>query len=110
MADEPESDGLEETIAVAERHLGRAIKIFERTIDDLLDREEGSFADAEKAIRSLMSATQMLLEYKKRIYDERKRQEGVVAGYALDLDEARLTVGRLLDRVRAAGGPRAVPE
>lgn len=103
-SDESEGGNLSKHLGLAEVHFGQAIELFQATIERIRKGDDVSFTEADKASRALFNAAHTLLNYKVRIYDERKRQEGVVHNYALDLDGARNKVGRLLDRIRADRG------
>lgn len=100
-SDESEGGNLSSHLEFAEDHFDQALKLFKTTIERIHDGDDLSFAEVDKASRALFNAAHTLLNFKVRIYDERKRQEGVVHGYALDLEDARTKVGRLLDRLRA---------
>lgn len=105
-----ETDGdLSDHLRLAEDHFDQAIEVFQSTLQRIREGEDVSTADVERVSKALFGATNTLLNYKVRLYDQRKRHEGVVNGYSLDLDEARDHVGRLLDRLRATHNPGSVP-
>ena len=93
--------------------LERALAIFDHAATELgqaLERlrddgamEEGS-ARALRAVRALQAALAVCLE--ERVKGDRLRNEvaGVVGARALDLDAARVEIGRRLARLRDAGG------
>ena len=99
--DDPEDN--DRYLSKVEKHFETAVEMFQDMTTRVDDGETVTDAEAAKAGRRLFDAAQVLITLKNRIYDERKRQEGVANAYALDLDDARDTVGRLLDRLRAAG-------
>jgi hypothetical protein len=50
------------------------------------------------------------METEARFEERRKKKDGVAYDYALDLDEARLTISRRLARLRDHTGTGTVPE
>ncbi len=84
-------------------HYDRALDLYEALLARIAAGEDVPWGDAEKTARAVHAATQTLLNLRERIDDERGRHAGLARGYALDLDEARATVRRLLDRLRSAG-------
>ena len=108
-ADDIEGGGLESDLIRVQTQFENAIDLFQETVRRVRDGEELSHTDADRVTKALFHATNTLLSYKVRIYDERKRQEGISNGYSVDLDEARSKVGRLLDRLRAAHGAGEIP-
>jgi hypothetical protein len=84
------------------------------SLNDLTEKvREGDVTDASKMLNTinvLHKATNALFEARKALEDKRKRAAGVVYDYAVDMSEARAEVGRLLDRLRDAGGSGSVPE
>lgn len=59
---------------------------------------------ALQAAKDLKSALEMVMSERARVDKFRERAEGAVGGGTLDLDAARVEVGRRLARLRAAGG------
>ena len=111
MASDESGDGdLAGHLRRAEVHFEQAIELFQSTIQKIRDGEDVPTTEADKVSKALFGAASTLLNFKLRIYDERKRQQGAANGYALDLDDARLKVGRLLDRLRASRGSGTVSE
>lgn len=107
----PESpEETDEFLASVERQFAMAVDLFQDMTDRVKGGEMVAEAEAAKMGRRLFDAAQALIAQKNRTYDERKRQEGVANAYAIDLDAARDTVGRLLDRLRASGGSEPVSE
>ena len=90
----------EKILAQATALFDSAIDLFQGTLDRIKAGEELSFADAEKTARTLAAVTHTLLTIRMKLDDE-KRKQGI-GDSALDLDDARDHVRRLLDRLRAA--------
>ncbi|MDV7269994.1 hypothetical protein RYZ20_03665 [Thioclava sp. A2] len=66
---------------------------------------EGDVAEAKAAraaVRDLRAALQLAMEERNRVEKLRREAAGVVRGYALDFDAARLEIGRRLARLRDA--------
>ncbi len=103
-SDDSEGGKLSEHLNLAEAHFERAIEVFQATIEKIRLSDDISLGEADMASRALFNAVHTVLNFKVRIYDERKRQEGAHGQYSLDLEEARDKVGRLLDRIRADRG------
>ncbi len=96
-------------LARAEKHFDQAIAAFQRMTDRLHAGGDITQIEADKTARALHAATQTLFTLKMRIDDERKKQDGIIGDYAVDLYDARDTVRGLLDRLRSTGGADGVP-
>lgn len=59
---------------------------------------------AAQAVKDLRTAFQMVMEERVRVEKLRRQVAGVVRDNVLDLDAARLEIGRRLARLRDAGG------
>lgn len=96
----------------AEAHYHDAVQAFETLKLYLKHPEEGEIAPSEisRVASDYRRATQTLFDERKKIEDQRKSDAGIVREYAIDFDAARDTIGRLLDRLRAAGGSGSVSE
>lgn len=110
MADQPGDGDPLDILSVVEEHFDHAIGVLREVTRDLRAGEDVPPAEVKKAGQGLLNAMQSLLEFKARLQNERERQQGLVPGISLDLDEARDKVGSLLDRLRAYQRPRAVSE
>lgn len=99
----PVARDFEAALIAAEALFNHAVVVY----GDLLARLETggamSWADADKAAKAVPAALQTVLNLRVKIHEERQKQPGAVPDGALDLDQARAEVGRLLDRLRAAG-------
>lgn len=68
---------------------------------------QGEVKDAKvaaQAVKDLRTAFQMVMEERVRVEKLRRQVAGVVRDNVLDLDAARLEIGRRLARLRDAGG------
>ena len=100
----PEDDpgGLNATVTVLERQLRGMCEDLE-TLSDKVRAE--AFDDAKVHSRILGDIRQWLklvIEAENQLEQRKKKEQGIVNGYALDMDAARDSVGGRLDRIRAA--------
>lgn len=104
--DGPASEGLAEAQALFDSA--------RRQLFGVIRDVEGGNAAAVKQLQPLLAelrrATWTIHEERKKQDEERKRELGLVNGYALDLQSARDEIERRLDCLRAAEGPGGVPE
>ena len=76
------------------------------------DVEEGNGSQVKRLqplLAELRRATWTIHEERKKADEERKRELGIVHGYALDFDAARDEIKRRMARLRAAEDPGGVP-
>lgn len=102
----PEDDpgGLSATVTVLERQLRGMCADLEALSDRI--RAE-AFDDAKAQSRVLGDIRQWLklvIEAENQLEQRKKKEQGIVNGYALDMDAARDSIGCRLDRLRAAAG------
>jgi hypothetical protein len=102
----PENDpgGLSATVTVLERQLRGMCEDLE-TLSDKVRAED--FDDAKAQSRILGDIRQWLklvIEAENQLEQRKKKEQGIVNGYALDMDAARDSIGGRLDRLRAARG------
>lgn len=67
-------------------------------------------AQLVKAIKDLEHARQLLLSVEAKVSNETHKSDRPGADQHIDFDAMRLSIGRRLDRLRSAQGPRGVPE
>jgi hypothetical protein len=97
-----------EVLAVAERHFERSLITLDALVSEVEQRAAGGGPEIKRAAQDLRAAMQALFDERKRLETVRNREAGLVHGFAFDLDAARLEVGGLLDRLRAARGAGGV--
>lgn len=95
-------------LAEAEAHYEDALEAVRALKARLAEGAEPPAAEISRIAQDYRRATQTLFDERKRLDDQRKREAGVVHDYALDLDAARVEIGRKLDRLRAARGAAGV--
>ena len=64
--------------------------------------------DLARMAAEFRKATQSLLDERKKLEDQFKREAGVAGSFGFDLDAARDAIGRQLDRLRAGGSSGGV--
>ncbi|PLL13142.1 hypothetical protein C0V75_06930 [Tabrizicola sp. TH137] len=91
--------------------LDHALEVLDRAARDLavalagVMTDQGEGADrARRAVGELQMALAVVLDERVRVDRFRNEVAGVVGGRALDLDAARVEIGRRLARLRDAGG------
>ena len=100
--------------------LGRAIKVVEEQLLEMSNAlialqervrhgELEALKDSAKLTVEIRHWLKMALETEQRCEDRRREQQGIVNGYALDLDAARTEVGCRLARLRATRCPGRFP-
>ena len=95
----------EDVLGATERLYERAVVELERTIGALDAGEFNEVKAAQSAIRDLRATALTVLQERGKVDQLRKQIAGHVgAGGALDLDEARVEIGRRLACLRHAGG------
>jgi hypothetical protein len=108
MPESPEDN--ERFLRSVEEQFQIALEIFQGMVHRASEGEAVPQGEVSKTARAFSAAAQILINEKNRIHDERKRQTGVANAYALDLDAARSSIRRLLDRLRDAGSADGVSE
>jgi hypothetical protein len=91
--------------------LERALAVMDRAARDLASALAGVMANqgdgagrARRAVVELQMALAVVLDERVKVDRLRNEIAGVVGGRALDLDAARVEIGRRLARLRDAGG------
>ncbi len=92
------AEAVQDILRQAQAHYAYAIDLFQDALARVKRGEDVSAAEVEKTARAYFAAIQTLLSIRLKLEDE-ERRNGTHEG-AIDLDEARDTVGGLLDRLR----------
>ncbi len=90
---EEEFDAVRQTLA----HLTRSLRGLE---GEVMAGDAAAVREAAKLLADVRTWNRLAIDMEARFEDRRKQQEGIVDGYALDLVEARRTIGCRLDRLR----------
>jgi len=91
-------------IMVAEQIFEKAIRAVAQTTQKIESEELEALAEYKAVAQNATQATKLLLQEVGRVHELRKRKSGVVYDYAIDLDAARVEIGRRLACLRAARG------
>lgn len=100
---EEEFDAVRQTLA----HLTQSLRGLE---DEVMAGDPIAVREAGKLLADIRTWSRLAIETEARFEERRKRQEGIVDGYALDLVEARRTIGCRLARLRRCCREGQVPE
>lgn len=90
---EEEIDAVRQTLA----HLTRSLRGLE---DEVMAGDAASVREASKLLADIRTWSRLAIDTEARFEERRKEQQGIVDGYALDLVEARRTIGCRLARLR----------
>ncbi|MFY0596090.1 MAG: hypothetical protein JXQ85_06645 [Cognatishimia sp.] len=90
---EEEFDAVRQTLA----HLTLSLRGLE---DEVMAGEPASVREASKLLADIRTWSRLAIETEARFEKRRQEKEGIVDGYALDLVEARRTIGCRLARLR----------
>ncbi len=94
-------------VALAEKNFNRILEALDALADDLQSRPDGTVAKAAKLAGEARSAIQTIFNERQRIAKLDDHESGAV-GAELDLDAARLEVGRRLALLRERGSAEGV--
>lgn len=103
-SDNPAKDML----LLAERNLARVLRELDTVIGDLEARRQGAPDKAKSVSADVRKAIQTVFEERHRI--EKLDAKSGHSAPGLDLDAARVEIGRRLARLRQRGGPDEVSE
>ncbi|WP_132544927.1 hypothetical protein [Rhodovulum euryhalinum] len=94
----------------AEEHYRRTI----RALNEIIEEVEAGKTERARSLRGALTdlgkAVQTAFGERSRVEKLLRDEAGIASDYALDLDEARLEVGRRLDRMRTTRGADGLPE
>lgn len=85
----------------------RILKIYEA---DLLSGDDNAIKEANKLLGDIRNWLRVAIETEARFEQRQKEKLGIVNAYAIDLAEARSSIGCRLDRLRRSGCPGCVSE
>ena len=105
---EEEGLRLDEVMASIEAQLLAMKADLEVLGDRVRAGDVGSVRDATRTLSDIRAWLKLALETEEKLHERRKRYRG--GGWEIDMDGARDTIGRRLDRLRAAGCPMLVSE
>lgn len=99
LTDTKPAETTQDILCQAQAHYAYAIDFFQGVLARVTRGEDVSATDVEKMAKAYFAAIQTLLSIRLKLETE-ERRNGTHDG-AIDLDEARDTVGGLLDRLRS---------
>lgn len=88
----------------AEEHYGRTIRVLNQIIEEVEAGNTERARSLRGALSDLNKAVQTAFDERLRVAKRLREESGSAHEYALDLDAARLEVGRRLDRMRTTQG------
>lgn len=94
-------------VALAEKNFNRVLSALDALADELHGREDNAVARAAKLAGEARSAIQILFNERQRIAKLEDDKAGA-SGAELDLEAARVEIGRRLALLRERGGPDLV--
>lgn len=96
-------------LADAEAEYREALEEFRAMRREIGSGQRLPETELRKAASGLRAAIQTVLAERKRIEELRRKELGIVHGYAIDFDAARREIVRRLDRLRAAVDADGLP-
>jgi hypothetical protein len=106
-----ESDALayaDRAVAQAYKALETAVELLERTLDTARTAQTCDETDVVKDVRAVGTAFALAMQQEAKAREAGSQRYGRREGGTLDLDAARVEIGRRLARLRAAGGDAGV--
>jgi hypothetical protein len=98
------------SVAQAYKALETAVELLERTLDTARAAQTCSEADVVKDVRAVGAAFSLAIQQEAKARDAGSQRYGRRGGGGvLDLDAARVEIGRRLARLRAAGDGADIP-
>ncbi|MBN2906128.1 MAG: hypothetical protein JXJ18_05425 [Rhodobacteraceae bacterium] len=86
----------------AEEHYRRTIRALHTIIEEVEAGQTARARELKGALSDLGKAAQTAFDERVRVEKRLRTETGIVHEYALDLDAARVEIGRRLDRLRDA--------
>ncbi len=105
---DPETDPAFDPVALAEKNFTRVLNALDALADELHGREDSAVAKAAKLAGEARGAIQTIFNERQRIAKLDDDKSGA-HGAELDLDAARLEVGRRLALLRERSGSDSLP-
>lgn len=106
----PEDAGLDAEIEQVRRTMTYLTELLALMEDEVMEGDPGSIKEAAKLLAEIRNWSKLAMETEARFEERDQRRHRVANGYALDLEEARATIGCRLARLRRCCGAGRVPE
>jgi hypothetical protein len=101
--------GLSATVTTLERQLRGMCEDLEALSDRVRAEDFEDIKNRSRILGDIRQWLKMAIEAETQLEQRKKKEQGIVNGYALDMDAARDSIGCRLDRLRRAGCPGRFP-
>ncbi|HEY9040352.1 MAG TPA: hypothetical protein VIN05_15580 [Roseovarius sp.] len=101
--------GLSATVTTLERQLRGMCEDLEALSDKVRAEQFDDIKNQSRILGDIRQWLKMAIEAETQLEQRKKKEQGIVNGYALDMDAARDSIGCRLDRLRRAGCPGRFP-
>ncbi|MEI4260678.1 hypothetical protein [Roseovarius sp. D0-M9] len=100
---------LSATVTTLERQLRAMCEDLEALSDSVRAEDFEDIKNRSRILGDIRQWLKMAIEAETQLEQRKKKEQGIVNGYALDMDAARDSIGCRLDRLRRAGCPGRFP-
>ncbi|MFX0542408.1 hypothetical protein ACEWPM_011825 [Roseovarius sp. S4756] len=100
---------LSATVTTLERQLRGMCEDLEALSDRVRAEDFEDIKNRSRILGDIRQWLKLAIEAETQLEQRKKKEQGIVNGYALDMDAARDSIGCRLDRLRRAGCPRRFP-
>ena len=97
-------DGLADMIASVQRQLADMRGELDHLYDRVQAGELDQISNAAKSVAEIRQWLKLAIEAEVQLEKRTKEKDGIVHDFAVNLDEARSSIGSQLDRLRRTGG------
>ena len=101
--------GLSATVTTLERQLRGMCEDLEALSDKVRAQQFDDIKTQSRILGDIRQWLKMAIEAETQLEQRKKKEQGIVNGYALDMDAARDSIGCRLDRLRRARCPGRFP-
>jgi hypothetical protein len=100
---------LSATVTTLERQLRGMCEDLEALSEKVRAEDFEDIKNRSRILGDIRQWLKMAIEAETQLEQRKKKEQGIVNGYALDMDAARDSIGCRLDRLRRAGCPGRFP-
>ncbi|MFX0545878.1 hypothetical protein ACEWPL_010070 [Roseovarius sp. S1116L3] len=97
------------TVTTLERQLRGMCEDLEALSDRVRAEDFEDIKNRSRILGDIRQWLKLAIEAETQLEQRKKKEQGIVNGYALDMDAARDSIGCRLDRLRRAGCPGRFP-
>ena len=101
--------GLSATVTTLERQLRGMCEDLEALSEKVRAQQFDDIKSQSRILGDIRQWLKMAIEAETQLEQRKKKEQGIVNGYALDMDAARDSIGCRLDRLRRARCPGRFP-